>query len=56
MLCHNKESIKKQRQGTKRKQDQKADSMLIKSAERCEKAVVGYSVMVQLPEVDRGRC
>ena len=41
---------------TKRKQKQQADSMLIKFARRYKKAVVGYSVMVHIPEVERDKC
>ena len=39
-----------------RKQEQLGDSILIKFFRRYKKAVVGYSVMVHLSEVDRDRC
>ena len=42
--------------GTKRKQEQQAQEMLAKSARPYRQAKVGDSVMVYLPEVDRGRC
>ena len=45
-----------ERRGTKRKQEQQATAMLAKSARRYKQANVGDSVMVHLPEVDRGRC
>ena len=48
--------VDKERRGTKRKQEQQAQEMLAKSARRYEQAKVGDSVMVHLPEVDRGRC
>ena len=55
-LCYNSESMNRERQGTKRKQDLQAEYMLLKSARRYKEAVVGDSVMIHLPEVDSGRC
>ena len=46
----------RERRGAKRKQDQQAASMLLKSARRYKQANIGDSVLVHLPEVDRGRC
>ena len=42
-----------ERRGTKRRQEEQAEDMLKRSARRYK---VGDSVMVHLPEVDRGRC
>ena len=42
-----------ERRVTKRRQELQAEDMLKRSARRCK---VGDSVMVHLPEVDRGRC
>ena len=55
-LCYQKEVMDRERRGTKRKQEQQAAAMLVKSARRYKQASVGDSVMVHLPEVDRGRC
>ena len=46
----------RERRGTKRKQEKQASDMLAKSARRYKQAKIGDSVMVHLPEVDRGRC
>ena len=46
----------RERKVAKRKQEQEAACMLAKSARRYKQACVGDSVMVHLPEVDRGRC
>ena len=46
----------RERRGTKRKQEQQASDMLAKSARRYKQAKIGDSVMVHLPELDRGRC
>ena len=48
--------MEQERRGTKRRQEEQATSMLQKSARRYKQAQVGDSVMVHLPEVDRGRC
>ena len=45
-----------ERRGTKRRQEEQAEDMLKRSARRYKVANVGDSVMVHLPEVDRGRC
>ena len=50
-----KENIVKQREGAKRKQEEQADKMLEQSAKRFKPAEVGDSVMVPIPDVDRGR-
>ena len=55
-LCYRKEVMDEERRGTKRKQEQQATAMLAKSARRYKQANVGDSVMIHLPEVDRGRC
>ena len=49
-----KENIVK-REGAKRKQEEQADKMLEQSAKRFKPAEVGDSVMVPIPDVDRGR-
>ena len=56
MLCFTKETMEQERRGTKRRQEEQATSMLQKSARRYKQAQVGDSVMVHLPEVDRGTC
>lgn len=48
--------IDNERRGTKRKQEEQAALMLQKSARRFKEAKIGDSVIVHLPEVDRGRC
>ena len=42
MLRHKRDTLENKRQGTKRKQGQQEDSILIKSGRRYKKAVVGY--------------
>ena len=49
-LCYQKEVVDRERRGTKRKKEQQAASMLVKSARRYKQASVGDSVMVHLPE------
>ena len=48
--------MEQERRGTKRRQEEQAIFMLKKSARRYKQAQVGESVMVHIPEVDRGRC
>ena len=55
-ICSQKEIMEAERRGTKRKQEQQADVMLRKSSRRFKEAKVGDTVVVHLPEVDRGRC
>ena len=49
-LCYQKEVMDRERRGTKRKKEQQAASMLVKSARRYKQASVGDSVMVHLPD------
>ena len=49
-LCYQKEVMDRERRGTKRKQEQQAASMLVKSARRYKQTSVGDSVMVHLPD------
>ena len=55
-LCYQKELMDRERRGTKRKQEKQASDMLAKSARRYKQAKIGDSVMVHLPELERGRC
>ncbi len=54
-LCSRKKEIVIHRQGAKRKQIQQAERMLACSAKRFKPAKAGDTVMVPIPEVDRGR-
>ena len=49
------ENIANQRLGAKRKAEQQAEAMLKQSAKRYKPAQTGDSVMVPIPDVDRGR-
>ena len=54
--CLQQETLDNERRGTKRNQEEQAALMLQKSARRFKEAKIGDSVIVHLPEVDRGRC
>ena len=54
-LCHQKNLITHQRDGAKRKQGQQADKMFEQSTKRFKQANIGDTVMVPLPDVDRGK-
>ena len=56
MLCNKGQEIISQRQGAKRKQQEQADKMVEKSAKRFKEAEVYDTVLVPIPDVDRGRC
>ena len=55
-LCQKTADITTERQGAKRKQQQQADKMVEHSAKRFKPAEVGDTVLVPIPDVDRGRC
>jgi len=54
-LCDRKWKIATERKGAKRKQQVQADKMVEQSAKRFMAAKVGDTVMIPIPEVDRGR-
>ena len=56
LLCHKQAQIFSQREGAKRKQQDQADKMLERSAKRFKEAEVGDTVLVPIPDLDRGRC
>ena len=55
-LCKKSAEVAEERQGAKRKQQQQADKMLEHSAKRFKPAMVGDTVLVPIPDLDRGRC
>ena len=55
-LCKKQAQIIAQRQGAKRKQQDQADKMLERSTKRFKEAQVGDTVLVPIPDLDRGRC
>ena len=55
-LCHMEKNIVRQRQGAKRKQQDQADKMLERSTKRFKEAEINGTVLVPIPDVDRGRC
>ena len=55
-LCKKQGQIIAQRQGAKRKQQDQAEKMLERSAKRFKEAQVGDTVLVPIPDLDRGRC
>ena len=56
VVCHQQEQIYFQRQGAKRKEEEQANKMLERSAKRFKEAEVGDTVLVPIPDLDRGRC
>ena len=54
MLCNKGQEIISQRQGAKRKQQEQADKMVEKSAKRFKEAELHDTVLVPIPDVDRG--
>ena len=54
--CDRNDNIKNHRENVKKQQQKRADIMLTKSVERFAPALVGDTVMVPVPDVDRGRC
>ncbi|KAI6648407.1 hypothetical protein LOD99_14085 [Oopsacas minuta] len=54
-LCHQANQITQQRKGAKRIQGVQADKMFEQSRKRFKQANIGDTVMVPLPDVDRGK-
>ena len=55
-LCSKSAELTIQRVGAKRKQQEQANRMLENSAKRFKPAAVGDTVLVPIPDLDRGRC
>ena len=55
-LCFNQFSMDEERGDAKRKTGQQADRMLEKSRRRFGEAEVGQTVLLAIPDVDKGRC
>ena len=55
-LCEKGTEMINQRNGAKRKQQEQADRKLEKSVERFKPADIGETVLVPIPDLDRGRC
>ena len=56
ILCTKQCELMAQRQGAKRKQQEQADKMLERSAKRFKEAEIDDTVLVPIPDIDRGRC
>ena len=55
-LCSKEHEMVLQRAGAKRKQQDQADKMLERSAKRFKPAEINDTVLVPIPDLDRGRC
>ena len=55
-LCYNQEQMDSEREDAKRKTQKQADKMLELSRRRFGEAKVGDTVLLAIPDLDRGRC
>ena len=55
-LCFNQLMMDEERGGAKRKTGEQAERMLEKSRSRYGEAEVGTTVLLAIPDVDKGRC
>ena len=55
-LCYNQDQMDSEREDAKRKTQKQADKMLELSRRRFGEAEVGDTVLLAIPDLDRGRC
>ena len=54
-LCQRKDNISEQREGAKKRQIREADKMLQNTQKRLKVVDVGHTVMIPVPDVDKGK-